>query len=214
MKRNHADTLAIILVTFVLVAGGIATWQAYQQWIALSDMGGHMGGAATAMHGTHPVWYALGTLLAAAVISGVYVSVRDRLVSSEGSVGVPNAAHSDPERDTQSSMDDRSTASKSVSETDSAPDREVLDLLPDDERRILQPVLDSPGLTQIELRDRSEFSKSKVSQTVSELEKRGLLYREPQGRTYRVYPADDLQDRHGGSLKRTETVDRRLDERS
>jgi uncharacterized membrane protein len=69
----------------------------------------------------------------------------------------------------------------------------VLDLLPEDERRVLEPVISSPGLTQIELRDRSEFSKSKVSQTVSDLEKRGLLYREPQGRTYRIYPSDDLQ---------------------
>ena len=71
--------------------------------------------------------------------------------------------------------------------------RKLLDVLPEDERRILEPVLESPGLTQIELRDRADFSKSKVSQTVSDLEKRGLLYREPQGRTYRIYPADDLE---------------------
>ncbi|MFB6114260.1 MAG: helix-turn-helix transcriptional regulator [Halodesulfurarchaeum sp.] len=70
--------------------------------------------------------------------------------------------------------------------------KRLLDVLPEDERRILEPVLDSPGLTQIALRDRSDFSKSKVSQTVSDLEKRGLLYRERQGRTYRVYPSDDL----------------------
>jgi uncharacterized membrane protein len=31
-----------------------------------------------------------------------------------------------------------------------------------------------------------------VSQTVSDLEKRGLLYRERQGRTYRVYPGDEI----------------------
>lgn len=37
---------------------------------------------------------------------------------------------------------------------------DVLRVLPDDERRILQPVVDDPGLTQIEVRDRSEFSKS------------------------------------------------------
>lgn len=73
------------------------------------------------------------------------------------------------------------------------PQSRVLDLLPDDERRILEPVLSSPGITQIELRDRSDFSKSKVSQTVSALEKRGLLYRERQGRMYRIYPSDDLQ---------------------
>lgn len=69
---------------------------------------------------------------------------------------------------------------------------QLLQVLPDDERRVLEPVVDSPGITQIALRDRSGFSKSKVSQTVSELEKRGLLYREKQGRTFRVYPDDDL----------------------
>ncbi|WP_458209115.1 helix-turn-helix transcriptional regulator [Haladaptatus sp. NG-SE-30] len=78
-------------------------------------------------------------------------------------------------------------------ESETRPRARVLDLLPEDERRILDPVLTSPGLTQIELRDRADFSKSKVSQTVSDLEKRGLLYRERQGRTYRVYPSDDLQ---------------------
>ena len=77
--------------------------------------------------------------------------------------------------------------------TDVTPRPRILDILPDDERRILEPVLESPGLTQIELRDRSDFSKSKVSQTVTDLEKRGLLYREPQGRTYRIYPSDDFE---------------------
>jgi hypothetical protein len=74
----------------------------------------------------------------------------------------------------------------------SMPRQRVLDVLPEDERRVLEPVLSSPGITQVALRDRSEFSKSKVSQTVSDLEKRGLLYRERQGRTYRVYPTDEL----------------------
>ena len=82
--------------------------------------------------------------------------------------------------------------------------RRLLDLLPEDERRILGPILESPGLTQIELRDRADFSKSKVSQTVSDLEKRGLLYREPQGRTYRIYPADNLDLNGTGSRDGTD----------
>lgn len=65
--------------------------------------------------------------------------------------------------------------------------------MPDDERGVLEPVLASPGITQIELRDRSDFSKSEVSRTVSALEKRGLSYRERQGRTYRIYPSDELR---------------------
>jgi uncharacterized membrane protein len=70
--------------------------------------------------------------------------------------------------------------------------RPLLEMLPEDERTVLEPVIDSPGITQVALRDRSDFSKSKVSQTVSDLEKRGLLYREKQGRTYRVYPTEDV----------------------
>ena len=164
-------------------------------------MGSHMGEAATAVHGTHPAWYVLGTLVAAAVITGVYVSVRNRLVSAGDSTEAPNTAHPAPERDTQPSADDRSEASTSVTETDPESFYQVLDLHSADERRILQPVLESPGLTQIELRDRSEFSKSKVSQTVSDLEKRGLLYREPQGRTYRVYPTEELEEGQDRSVR-------------
>ena len=165
MKRKYADTVAVLLVAFVLVAGGIATWQAYQQWVGLSDMGGHMGGSASTIHGTHPVWFALGTLLTAAVISGVHLSVRDRLVSSSDSETVSNTGHSDPEGNTQSSTEEQSTASTSVTGTDSTSSQQVLDLLPDDERRILQPVLDSPGLTQIELRDRRRQRPMTVSMT-------------------------------------------------
>jgi hypothetical protein len=98
-----------------------------------------------------------------------------------------------PADDTQS-FGDGSQATDRSPETGTAggaSDR-VIEVLPEDERRILEPILDSPGITQIALRDRSEFSKSKVSQTVTDLEKRGLLYREKQGRTYRVYPADDI----------------------
>jgi len=111
---------------------------------------------------------------------------RDPTASPEGARTSPNGA--------QSSADDSQANDRSPSGGTAVggPDR-LLDVLPEDERRILEPVLESPGLTQIALRDRSEFSKSKVSQTVTDLEKRGLLYREEQGRTYRVYPADDLE---------------------
>jgi uncharacterized membrane protein len=67
-------------------------------------------------------------------------------------------------------------------------------MLPEDERRIIEPILQSPGLTQVELRGRSDFSKAKVSQTVTELEDRGLVYREKQGRTYRVYPGEPIKE--------------------
>ena len=188
MKRNHADGAVAVLVAFVLLTGGFATWQAYQQWSALGQMGDHMGTSVTAMHGTHPVWYLLGTILVAGVLSGGYVAVRHRIVPPDDQPTESDTAESGSGASDQSEKSDPDEST--VAETE--PTRPILDLLPDDERRILQPVIESPGLTQIELRDRSAFSKSKVSQTVTELEKRGLLYREPQGRTYRVYPSDEL----------------------
>lgn len=67
-----------------------------------------------------------------------------------------------------------------------------LDIVPDDERRILEPVLETPGITQVEVVARSDFSDAKVSQTLKALRDRGLVYRESQGRTYRLYPGTVL----------------------
>lgn len=187
MQRTLADGLVGLLAAGIGLSGVIVTWQTYQQR-SVDSMGGHMG-STMAMHGTHPLWYLFGTLLTVSVVVVAYLLVRDRMTSSsDGSVEgtdetvPPERAHRGPEP----TADD-------PAETDGTSPQRILELLPDDERRILGPVLESPGVTQIELRDRSEFSKSKVSQTVSDLEKRGLLYREPQGRTFRVYPTEELE---------------------
>jgi predicted transcriptional regulator len=138
------------------------------------------------------------TLFVASIVGGVYVYFRTRTFSIPG-------GETDTTTDTNDTTDGADTTD--VSEPDiqdtpgtGPPDRtrqdKLLDVLPDDEHRILEPVIESPGLTQIKVRDRSDFSRSKVSQTITDLEERGLLYREPQGRTYRVYPAEDLNDRH------------------
>ena len=203
MNQRQADLLVTALVAVVLLGGGALTWQAYQQRRAVDRMMGSMMGSSTGpMHGTDPLWYVFGTLAVVVVVSGGYLLVREDLSSTEAGrpaesadAGAEYAASVDPP--TQSSPERPDGESPTAqSETPEANPRErVLDLLPDDERRVLAPVLDSPGITQIELRDRSDFSKSKVSQTVSELEKRGLLYREKQGRTYRIFPSEDLRDR-------------------
>jgi len=153
-----------------------------------------MGTSMGAVHGTNPLLYVLGTLLVSAVVGGGYLVVRDEFTSTEGTdrsqTGMANQTDSE-----RIESQDGPVQSEGKINPESQPQARVLDLLPDDERRILEPVLSSPGITQIELRDRSNFSKSKVSQTVSALEKRGLLYRERQGRTYRIYPSDDLQQK-------------------
>jgi len=208
VNARQADYVALALVGAVFVLGLALTWQSYQQWLALGEMGGHMGDGAAAMHGTHPLWYLLGTVVAVALVGGGYLAIRDQFVTDDSSRqldadATPPADDATSENTTgdatgESTTGDAATVTtgEDATATDGQhdrPSRPLLDVLPEDERRILQPVVDSPGLTQIELRDRADFSKSKVSQTVSDLEKRGLLYREPQGRTYRVYPSDEIE---------------------
>lgn len=69
-----------------------------------------------------------------------------------------------------------------------------LGILPEDERVVLDPILDTPGVTQVEVVARSDYSDAKVSQTLKAVRERGLVYREPQGRTYRLYPETVLGD--------------------
>lgn len=200
MNRRQADVVAGVLIVSVLVLGLVSAWDAYRRAQTTDGMMGHMNDFST----VDPIWYFLGSVLVASVIAGVYVFVRSQLFGTDPGQGPSQSTEpeSEPEFELESGSESESAGSNSRSDGQ-APEtvfgrpsarQQTLDLLPEDERRILEPVLDSPGLTQIELRDRSEFSKSKVSQTVTDLEKRGLLYREPQGRTYRVYPSDDLQD--------------------
>ncbi|WP_138004577.1 helix-turn-helix transcriptional regulator [Halalkalirubrum salinum] len=202
MNPRQADTIVGGLLAIVLAFGGALSWQAYQQGRAIEEsMGSMMDSSMGTMHGPDPLWYVFGTLLIVAVIGSVYALIRSNLSDA---TETENTAHADrnlPSEETGSSVGPEGTASTmdiadaqdGSTNLESNPQTRVLDLLPDDERRILEPVLQSPGITQIELRDRSDFSKSKVSQTVRSLEKRGLLYRERQGRTYRIYPSDDLQ---------------------
>lgn len=195
MNRRQADALIGLLVAAVLLIGGGLSWQAYQRQQTFEQMGSMMGmdSSVGAMHGTNPVWYVLGTLFVSAVIGGGYLLIRNDLTNT----AVPDDTQAKTGSQTLPETDnppEEAAQSNGAINPESQPQARVLDLLPDDERRILEPVLSSPGITQIELRDRSDFSKSKVSQTVSALEKRGLLYRERQGRTYRIYPSDDLQE--------------------
>jgi len=192
MNRRRADTVAGASVAAVLIVGGVLTWQAYQQQQAFERMGSMMGTSMGSAHGTNPLLYVLGTLLVGAVVGGGYLVVRDELTRTD----VPDRSRTETANPTDAESVEPSEGNTQPAgdiTPESQPQARVLDLLPDDERRILDPVLSSPGITQIELRDRSNFSKSKVSQTVSALEKRGLLYRERQGRTYRIYPSDDLR---------------------
>lgn len=226
MRRKRTDAAAAILVGAVLVLGGGLTWNAIEQRRTVDGtMGSMMDSSMGAMGGPDPLWFAVVTLVVAAALAGIYLLVRPDFEGAEAetqrgqSVTRPGQAETRPDQvgatpatgadagrtDKESTTDDAAAESAESDATDghatapeANPTERVLDLLPEDERRILEPVLESPGITQIELRDRSGFSKSKVSQTVSDLEERGLLYRERQGRTYRIYPSDELDANRDG----------------
>lgn len=169
MDRRTADRL-VVAVVVTLLGLGVAGW-----WSARTTDGMH-----AAMHGTGALWYVFGGVLTAAVVAGVYAVGRDELT--------------EPSND-ETGTDAGPIPGPAEPSSEDEGENDPLALLPEDERRILGPVLDSPGLTQIEVRDRSDFSKAKVSQTVTALEKRGLLRRERQGRTYRIYPGHRLKGR-------------------
>lgn len=195
MNRSKLDVVVGAFVAGILVLGVGATWQTYRQAQAHGEMMGHPG----TVHGLHPAWYLLGTLLVAGLVGGTYLVVREQLPAEYDTQTTDRSPESDDPTEANRDVTDAATGvsskPQSMDEPESSSARaRLLDVLPEDERRILEPVCESPGVTQIELRDRSQFSKSKVSQTVTDLEKRGLLYRERQGRTYRIYPGEDLEE--------------------
>lgn len=194
MNRRRADTVVGVIFVFVLIIGGALSWQAYQQRRAIEEsMGTMMDLPMGTMHGPNPFWYVVGTLFIVGVIGCIYYLIRDEFTDLEEGNDQEQIDLDSPSAKESMSKTDEDTQETSIN-PESNPQARVLDLLPDDERRVFEPILNSPGVTQIEVRDRSDFSKSKVSQTVRSLEERGLLYRERQGRTYRIYPSDDLRN--------------------
>ncbi|MFC7156956.1 helix-turn-helix transcriptional regulator [Halomarina halobia] len=195
------DRLIGLLAIGVVLFGSYSWWRATRQALARDGMMGQM---METVPGMTPVWYLFGTLIAVSVVLGVYVTSRKQLADMlSTSTPAGTAAANRDESDTSTGPHSRSSeraseqSSQELSMDGSSSERpSALTLLPEDERRIIEPILESPGLTQVELRGRSDFSKAKVSQSVSELEDRGLIYREKQGRTYRVYPGELLKERY------------------
>lgn len=189
------DRLVIVLVGSIVLFGSVS-------WLrAVRSARNHM----MTMPGMDPVWYLFGTLIAVSVVVGTYVLSRDQFEQLLSTPSTSGPTTHDTRGDAAESSDHRrsvaspaQSSARSGGDSVSASTRErpsPVAYLPEDEQRVVEPILESPGLTQVELRGRSDFSKAKVSQTVSKLEDRGLIYREKQGRTYRVYPGELLTDR-------------------
>lgn len=199
MNRRQMDRLVGVGVGVVVLIGLVSTGQ---QLGADDPMMGQMGSV--------PVIHFLGPLLVSLLVAGVliaaYALIRDSLTqptdtdvsspaTTDSEAGPSPAASAGEHNTTHVETTGEAGSSAGATPTISQAEQQVLDVLPEDETRILRPVIESPGLTQTAVADRANYSRSKVSQTVTDLEERGLLYRERQGRTYRVYPADDLGDR-------------------
>ena len=201
MNVKTTDRLVAFLLAGIALFGVFSWWRATQRVVGMNGMMGQMMGT---MPGMDPIWYLFGTLIAVSVVLGVYVISREQLADV---LSTPNAAgkaprnRSEPGESATPRVRSPESASeqsphKLVSTSSNGEEPSALTFLPEDERRVIEPILKSPGLTQVELRGRSDFSKAKVSQTVSELQERGLIYREKQGRTYRVYPGELLKEQH------------------
>lgn len=191
------DRLIVLLVIGIALVGGYT-------WLRASLRARHgMIGMGT-MPEMDPIWYIFGTVIAISVVLGVYVLSRENLareLSSPKAAGTTienrseqneSASQSDHCQLSDGGTDQVSQYSTDTDSTETQVSHQTY--LPEDEQRVLKPVFESPSLTQVELRGQSDFSKAKVSQTMSELGDRGLLYREKQGRTYCIYPGALLSE--------------------
>jgi uncharacterized membrane protein len=69
-----------------------------------------------------------------------------------------------------------------------------LDILKEDEQRILKIIIDQDGIDQREIQRLTDFSKTKVSKILTELEKRGAIRKEPYGRRNKVFLTEKLKN--------------------
>lgn len=63
----------------------------------------------------------------------------------------------------------------------------MLGVLTTDERKVIGIIKEQPGIPQNTLCLKTDFSKAKLSMLLKDLEDRGLIKKEPEGKTYRVY---------------------------
>lgn len=69
----------------------------------------------------------------------------------------------------------------------------IMSALNEDEKKVITAVKEQEGITQSTLKFRTDFSKAKLSIVLSDMEKRGLIVREPEGNTYKVYLKKSLE---------------------
>ena len=68
----------------------------------------------------------------------------------------------------------------------------VLKALDDNEKKVLKAIREQEGVTQSTLKFRTDLSKAKVSQILTDFEKKHLIKREEKGKTYAVYLTENF----------------------
>jgi uncharacterized membrane protein len=63
----------------------------------------------------------------------------------------------------------------------------VLKAMDENERKVLKAIKEQEGITQSTLKFRTDLSKAKISQILSDFERKNLVKREAKGKTYSVY---------------------------
>jgi uncharacterized membrane protein len=68
----------------------------------------------------------------------------------------------------------------------------VLKSMDENERKVIKAIKEQDGITQSTLKFRTDLSKSKVSQILTDFEKKQLIKREEKGKTYAVHLAQNF----------------------
>ncbi|MBI2654089.1 winged helix-turn-helix transcriptional regulator [Candidatus Woesearchaeota archaeon] len=68
----------------------------------------------------------------------------------------------------------------------------ILKAMDENEQKVLKAIKEQSGITQSTLRYRTDLSKAKVSQILTDFEKKHLVKREAKGKTYSVYLTENF----------------------
>ena len=68
----------------------------------------------------------------------------------------------------------------------------ILKAMDDNEKKVLKAIKEQNGITQSTLKYRADLSKAKVSQILTDFEKKQLIKREAKGKTYSVYLTENF----------------------
>src|SRR3989338_7057651 len=68
----------------------------------------------------------------------------------------------------------------------------VLKAMDENEQKVLKAIKEQDGITQSTLKFRADLSKAKISQVLTDFEKKNLVKRELKGKTYAVYLAENF----------------------